>query len=121
MVRHVLNEITEIVDDIRLFTVIIDCTHANTEVKIFYEILNSIYHEHGLSRKGSSSSHFYDVFWKFIKTEKTTLIVVLDNVSDSTNLDVLYSLSRPFQFVDKPMDIMIGIICITNNIYFDET
>ena len=120
VVRHVMKTLRQVITDMKLYTVIVNCKVSNTEARVLYDLLRIIAPERNLPKTGISIPQYYDVFWDVLKSQKVAVVVVLDEVDNLKNYDVLYSLSRSVQFIDNPEDVLLGTICVTNDMHYYE-
>ncbi|MBP1908592.1 Cdc6/Cdc18 family protein [Methanolobus bombayensis] len=118
-VFRILNEIT-LRENRNVNTIILNCKQVNSTSHIIFEIIKSIDQDADVPRSGLSIGEYYSILWKVINKSQSTIILVFDEIDQLKDHNVLYNLSRASENMNIENGLHIGIIGISNDLFFSE-
>lgn len=120
IVRFVLKQLNANIEkkDLSVVPIFINCRKINTTSKVILDILNKVSPETEVPRTGLSMGKYYRALWKALNEKRTTIIVVLDEIEALKDKNILYELSHAGENMSIKEDIFIGIIGISDDIFF---
>ncbi|AKB84677.1 Cdc6/Cdc18 family protein [Methanococcoides methylutens] len=120
VVKFLLKQLSTNIEtkDLNAVPIFINCQKISTTSKIILEILNKVSPETEVPRTGLSMGKYYRALWKALNEKRTTIIVVLDEIEALKDKNVLYELSYAGENMSIEEDIFIGIIGISDDIFF---
>lgn len=118
-VLKVLNEITR--KEFRnVNAIILNCKQVNSTSHIIFEFIKSIDQDIDIPRSGLSIGEYYSILWKVINKNQSTIIIVFDEIDQLKDHNILYNLSRASENMNIENGLYIGIIGISNDLFFSE-
>lgn len=122
VVRYVLRVLVEMIkrEYRNVHAVILNCKQVNSTSHIIFEIIKSIDPDIDVPRSGLSIGEYYNILWKVINNNNSTIITVFDEIDQLKDYDILYNLSRASENMNIENGLYIGIIGISNDLFFAE-
>lgn len=118
-VLRILNEITR--KEFRnINAIILNCKQASSTSHIIFEIIKSIDQDIDIPKSGLSIGEYYSILWKVINKNQSTIIIVFDEIDQLKDHNILYNLSRASENMNIENGLYIGIIGISNDLFFSE-
>ncbi|MBP2029734.1 cell division control protein 6 [Methanohalophilus levihalophilus] len=120
--KFVIKQFNEIApkDEIDTVCIFVNCGIANTVSRVILEIVHQVSPELQVPKTGLSMNEYYNILWDALNEKQTSIIVVLDDLEMLKNLDILMSLSQAGGKMHIANDVHIGIIGISNDVFFTE-
>ncbi|MCG8501706.1 MAG: AAA family ATPase, partial [Firmicutes bacterium] len=122
VVKYVIKEFTGIAakDNISAKVIFLNCGVTNTTSRIILEIVHQVSPELQIPKTGLSLNEYYNILWQALNEKQISIIIVLDDIEMLKNFDVLLSLSQAGEKMCIGNDVHIGIIGISNDLFFPE-
>jgi len=102
-----------------IVSVFINCGDTKTTPQILMRIMEKIAPETPMP-KGLATSEYYRKLWDAVNMQHTSLIVVFDEINHLSDYNILYVLSRAGENQYINFENTIGIIGLSNNLFFSE-
>lgn len=120
--KYVIKQFNEVLakDEINAKAIFLNCGIANTASRVILEIVHQVSPELQVPRTGLSMNEYYNILWDALNEKQTSIIVVLDDIEMLKTLDVLMSLSQAGEKMHVSNEVHIGIIGISNDVFFTE-
>ena len=120
IVRFVLKQLSANIEKkgLNVVPVFINCRKINTTSRIILEVLNKVSPETEVPRTGLSMGKYYRALWKALNEKRATIIVVFDEIEVLKDKNIFYELSHSSVNMSIEEDIFIGIIGISDDIFF---
>ncbi len=120
IVRFILKQLSANIEkkDLKVVPIFINCRKISTTSKIILEMLTKVSPEIEIPRTGLSMGKYYRALWKTLNEKRSTIIVVFDEIEALKDKNILYELSHTRENMNIEDDIFIGIIGISDDIFF---
>lgn len=121
VVRYVLAQLEEAEEreNVNVVSVFVNCAIHNTPRRVLLEILQTIDPTTEFKR-GLATGEYYTALWDVLNAQNTSLVLALDEIDKLSDLTLLYVLSRAGENRDTNYENSIGIIGISNDLFFRE-
>lgn len=121
VVRYVLAQLenAEEYKNTNVVSVFVNCATHNTPRRVLLEILQTLDPTTEFKR-GLATGEYYTALWQVLNTQDTSLVLALDEIDKLSDLTLLYVLSRAGENQYTNYKNSIGVIGISNDIFFRE-
>lgn len=122
VLKLILKDLNEVIENekLKIATLFLNCEKISTTSQAILEIINSISSETEVPKTGLSIGEYYKILWDALNKKRFSIIVVFDNIEFLKDHKLLSVLALAGENMHVSDEIFIGIIGISNNIFFSE-
>lgn len=122
VIKYVIKKLYDKIKKFKLNVVpiFINCKEFRTVTQIIVRIINDIAPEISIPHSGFATGEYYNNLWKIINQKGLTIIIIFDEIDQLKDHNILYSLSRARENMHINNNIFMGIIGISNDLFFIE-
>ena len=122
VLRLILRDLNEVIsrEKLNLYTVFLNCEKISTASQVILEIINYISPETEVPKTGLAIGEYYNILWDVLNKKHSQIIIVFDNVEFLKDYNVLQTLALAGENMHIKEDVFIGIIGISNDLFFSE-
>lgn len=121
VLNKLLKRISESEFDYNLVWMYIPCKQVKTTNDVLYTIITKLNTESTIPPKGYSLNTYYNILWKEITEQNTSIILVLDEIDQLKDDDILYQFSRAGEMGVIPERRFVSVFGISNDLnYIDN-